>query len=95
MIYTGGLLGLCLGFSFISGIEIIYWLCCFCLGFTKNCKENGNQPKEVSTHAQQAMHYRPDSKRAEPEQNPANNIELHTPRYHTPKRIHNSSPIQI
>ena len=23
---TGGLLGLCIGFSFISGIEIIYWL---------------------------------------------------------------------
>ena len=27
---TGGLLGLCLGFSFISGIEIIFWCCCFC-----------------------------------------------------------------
>ena len=25
---AGGLLGLCLGFSFISGIEIIFWLCC-------------------------------------------------------------------
>ena len=25
---TGGLLGLCLGFSFISVIEIIFWLCC-------------------------------------------------------------------
>ena len=25
---TGGLLGLCLGFSFISGVEILYW-CCF------------------------------------------------------------------
>ena len=28
---TGGLLGLCLGFSFISGIEIIFWCCCFCI----------------------------------------------------------------
>ena len=27
---TGGLLGLCLGFSFISGIEIIFWCCCCC-----------------------------------------------------------------
>ena len=27
---TGGLLGLCLGFSFISGIEIIFWWCCCC-----------------------------------------------------------------
>ena len=27
---TGGLLGLCLGFSFISFIEIIFW-CCFCV----------------------------------------------------------------
>ena len=25
---AGGLLGLCLGFSFISGIEILFWLCC-------------------------------------------------------------------
>ena len=25
---TGGLLGLCLGFSFISGVELIFWLCC-------------------------------------------------------------------
>ena len=27
---TGGLLGLCLGFSFISGIELIFWCCCCC-----------------------------------------------------------------
>ena len=27
---TGGLLGLCIGFSFISGIEIIFWCCCCC-----------------------------------------------------------------
>ena len=27
---TGGLLGLCLGFSFISGIEMIFWCCCCC-----------------------------------------------------------------
>ena len=27
---SGGLLGLCLGFSFISGVELIFWLgCCF------------------------------------------------------------------
>ena len=26
---TGGLLGLCLGFSFISVVEIFYW-CCYC-----------------------------------------------------------------
>ena len=25
---TGGLLGLCLGFSFISGIEILFWMGC-------------------------------------------------------------------
>ena len=24
---TGGLLGLCIGFSFISGIEILFWIC--------------------------------------------------------------------
>ena len=27
---TGGLLGLFLGFSFISGIEIFFWICCCC-----------------------------------------------------------------
>ena len=26
---SGGLLGLCLGFSFLSGIEILYWCCRF------------------------------------------------------------------
>ena len=31
---TGGLLGLCLGFSFISFIEIIFW-CCFCVKETR------------------------------------------------------------
>ena len=30
---TGGLLGLCLGFSFISAIEIFYWCCCCCQKF--------------------------------------------------------------
>ena len=30
---TGGLLGLCIGFSFISTIEILYWLCCCCRSF--------------------------------------------------------------
>ena len=25
---TGGLLGLCLGFSFISLVEILFWVCC-------------------------------------------------------------------
>ena len=28
---TGGLLGLCLGFSFISLVEILFWVCCCCL----------------------------------------------------------------
>ena len=27
---TGGILGLCLGFSFISCVEILYWCCCCC-----------------------------------------------------------------
>ena len=33
---TGGLLGLCLGFSFISAIEMIFWLCCCCCEFKRN-----------------------------------------------------------
>ena len=32
---TGGLLGLCIGFSFISAIEIFFWICCSCKGFNK------------------------------------------------------------
>ena len=32
---TGGLLGLCLGFSFISGIELFYWVCICCKFFLK------------------------------------------------------------
>ena len=32
---SGGLLGLCLGFSFISGIELIFWLCCCFQEFIK------------------------------------------------------------
>ena len=39
---TGGLLGLCLGFSFISGVEILYWCCYCCCGrkMKKNTVEN-------------------------------------------------------
>ena len=25
---SGGLLGLCIGFSFISAVELLYWICC-------------------------------------------------------------------
>ena len=33
---TGGLLGLCLGFSLITGFEMIFWCCCCCKEFQKN-----------------------------------------------------------
>ena len=33
---TGGLFGLCLGFSLISCIEILFWFCCCCKEFKKN-----------------------------------------------------------
>ena len=32
---TGGIVGLCLGFSFISGFELIFWFCCCCREFKK------------------------------------------------------------
>ena len=32
---TGGIIGLCLGFSFISGFELIFWFCCCCREFKK------------------------------------------------------------
>ena len=33
---TGGLLGLCLGFSFISAVEILFFIGCCCKEFKKN-----------------------------------------------------------
>ena len=36
---TGGLLGLCLGFSFISGVELIFWLCCCCREFKRKIED--------------------------------------------------------
>jgi hypothetical protein len=33
---TGGIIGLCLGFSFITGFELIFWCCCCCRGLKKN-----------------------------------------------------------
>ena len=32
---SGGLLGLCIGFSFISAIEICFWISCCCRSFSK------------------------------------------------------------
>ena len=32
---AGGLLGLCIGFSFISAIEIFFWFCCYCRNVKK------------------------------------------------------------
>ena len=38
---SGGLLGLCIGFSFISAIEIFFWICCFCnIGIKKMYKKS-------------------------------------------------------
>ena len=37
---SGGLLGLCLGFSFISGIEILFWCCCCCQQFMRKVPFN-------------------------------------------------------
>ena len=41
---SGGLLGLCIGFSFMSGIEIIFYFCYFC-GFFKQkvCRKTINE----------------------------------------------------
>ena len=33
---TGGLLGLCLGFSLITGFELVFWCCCCCRELKKN-----------------------------------------------------------
>ena len=36
---AGGLLGLCLGFSFISGIEVLFWICCSCQEVWRNARK--------------------------------------------------------
>jgi hypothetical protein len=36
---AGGLLGLCLGFSFISGIEVLFWICCSCQEVWRNVRK--------------------------------------------------------
>ena len=41
---SGGLLGLCLGFSFISGIELIFWFCCCCGVFKEKVSCSCNVP---------------------------------------------------
>ena len=45
---SGGLLGLCLGFSLMSGIEIIFCLCWFCGEFKKACT---NQSQHLTLQA--------------------------------------------
>ena len=41
---SGGLLGLCIGFSFMSGIEIIFYFCHFCRFFKQNvCRKTINE----------------------------------------------------
>ena len=37
---AGGLIGLCIGFSFISGFEILFWLCCCCFELKKKVWSN-------------------------------------------------------
>ena len=38
---SGGLLGLCIGFSFISAVELLYWICCICnIGIKKLLNKN-------------------------------------------------------
>ena len=39
---SGGLLGLCIGFSFISAVELLYWICCICNIGIKKLFKNKN-----------------------------------------------------
>ena len=40
---AGGLIGLCIGFSFISGIEILFWLCRCCFELKKKVQPKSNE----------------------------------------------------
>ena len=42
---AGGLIGLCIGFSFISCIEIIFWLCTCCYEFKSKVWSNSVQDR--------------------------------------------------
>ena len=38
---SGGLVSLCIGFSFISAVELLYWICCICnIGIKKLLNKN-------------------------------------------------------
>ena len=52
---SGGLLGLCLGFSFMSGIEIVFCLCWLCGEFKKKVcsKQNPQQTTQATDYKNQ------------------------------------------
>ena len=56
---SGGLLGLCLGFSFMSGIEIIFVLCWLFSRFRKNITIKQNRIKRAAQRTQKK--FRPKS----------------------------------
>ena len=47
---SGGLLGLCLGFSFMSGIEIMFCFCWFCREFKKKAFSEHEQCLSVDAN---------------------------------------------
>ena len=52
---SGGLLGLCLGFSFISGVELIFWLCCCCKELWKYVQGNQRAREKKSGKKRQRI----------------------------------------
>ena len=58
---SGGLLGLCLGFSFMSGIEIMFCLCWLCREFEKKaCSKNDRclsvEANNCENHKEEELH---------------------------------------
>ena len=51
---TGGLLGLCIGFSFISAVELVYWICCIChIGIKKLLNKKVVPQKQIEEDRRQ------------------------------------------
>ena len=53
---AGGLIGLCIGFSFISGIEILFWLCCCCFELKKKVWPKRGQVWTDENNTQASMY---------------------------------------
>ena len=71
---SGGLLGLCVGFSFMSGIEIFFYFCCLCKNLHKKIRLK--KRNKVSDQAKNYKVEKDSTSLEEKEQGPSSEVEL-------------------